>query len=80
MYPNSLTSTYFLHVPGDGYLARSSLLQLSRSPSKEGHTQFSDVPLAGSITGMHIVHNERTSEVLIVGGSDDGGVAIWSLQ
>lgn len=29
---------------------------------------------------LHLVENERTKEQLIVGGADDGSIAVWDLQ
>jgi WD repeat-containing protein 7 len=36
--------------------------------------------LDGFIVGLHQIENERTGQKLIVGGADDGSIAIWSLQ
>lgn len=38
---------------------------------------ISDVPLNGSIVALYQVQNERTKERFIVGGSDDGCIALW---
>lgn len=40
----------------------------------------SDIPLNGSITGLHLIQNDRTNERFIVGGSDDGCLAFWSQE
>jgi hypothetical protein len=29
---------------------------------------------------MHLVRNDRTGERYILGGTDDGGIAIWALE
>ncbi|KIN96873.1 hypothetical protein M404DRAFT_32838 [Pisolithus tinctorius Marx 270] len=36
--------------------------------------------IAASIQSLHFIRNERTGDAFIVGGSNDGGVAIWSLR
>ena len=41
---------------------------------------MSDVPLRGSITTLFLTENELTKERLIVGGADDGSIAIWSAE
>ncbi|CCL99455.1 uncharacterized protein FIBRA_01473 [Fibroporia radiculosa] len=63
----------------DGRLRRSSFAQLS-GKSVTPTSLESDVPLQGFITSLHIVEDERTREKFIVGGADDGSIAIWSLQ
>ncbi|KAI5996026.1 hypothetical protein F5J12DRAFT_896369 [Pisolithus orientalis] len=35
--------------------------------------------IAASILSLHFIRNERTGDAFVIGGSDDGGVAIWSL-
>ena len=53
---------------------------MSSSTFDPGNIHTSDGHLDGSITGVHLVQNERTNERLIVGGSDDGSIGIWSLR
>ncbi|KAI0060412.1 WD40 repeat-like protein [Artomyces pyxidatus] len=63
----------------NGRIGRSSfpiLMYNSETPSKD----LSDVPLDGFIVSLHLVQNDRSGERLIVGGADDGSVAIWSLE
>ena len=71
---------YRLSLLGDGYIARSSLVDLVKHGAGKPSEHLSDYPLAGPITGMHMVRNERTGERRILGGSDDGAIAIWSLE
>lgn len=67
-------------LPGDGYLTQCSLVQLARGFVRpESGQHVSDIPLAGSISSMHIVMDERSGQNVIIGGADDGSVAIWSL-
>lgn len=64
----------------DGTIGRSSFANLVQVNSKLAPEDVSDVPLDGFIVGLHIAQNDRTGERLIVGGADDGSVAIWSLE
>lgn len=36
--------------------------------------------IATSIQSLHFIRSERTGDAFILGGSDDGGVALWSLR
>jgi len=65
---------------GDGTIGRSSFANLVQLNSDPAPGDVSDIPLNGCITGLHVVQNDRTGERLIVGGADDGSVAIWSLE
>lgn len=40
----------------------------------------SDIPLSGSVLGLQSLQNVRTGEKLLMGGADDGSVAVWSLM
>ena len=68
------------HAVGDGTIGRSSFANLVQLKSDLAPEDASDIPLNGSIVGLHINQNDQTGEKLIVGGSDDGSVAIWSLE
>lgn len=46
--------------------------------SASSFSATSDIPLDGSITSLHVVDDERTKEKFVVGGSDDGSLAVWS--
>jgi hypothetical protein len=65
---------------GDGTIGRSSFAKLVQVNSKLAPEDVSDIPLDGFIVRLHIAQNDRTGERLIVGGADDGSVAIWSLE
>lgn len=39
-----------------------------------------DIPLDGEITGLHLVDSETSGERILVGGADDGSIALWSLE
>ncbi|KAI0763531.1 WD40 repeat-like protein [Trametes elegans] len=62
----------------DGHLRRTSLLDIARSAEACSHT--SDVPLSGSIVCLDAVQDPRTGERLVVGGADDGTIAVWTLE
>jgi WD repeat-containing protein 7 len=53
---------------------------VARGFSRDVPSEVSDMPLDGYITSMHLARNDRTSEDLLIGGSDDGSIAIWSLR
>lgn len=42
--------------------------------------KISDMSLPSSILNMHLVRNDRTGKRYILGGADDGGIAIWALE
>ncbi|KAF9220526.1 WD40 repeat-like protein [Gyrodon lividus] len=78
----------------DGYLRHTSFSALAlthrqtsplgSSPSQpvEGSLfhRTSDISISASIQSLHLIRNERTGHRFIIGGSDDGGIAIWTLQ
>ncbi|KAH9983707.1 hypothetical protein BJV74DRAFT_849553 [Russula compacta] len=64
----------------DGTIGRSSFANLIQLNSDLAPGDRSDVPLHGCIVGLHIVQNDQTGERLVIGGADDGSVAIWSLE
>ncbi|KAH8982187.1 hypothetical protein EDB86DRAFT_2812394 [Lactarius hatsudake] len=75
-----LELTHIVLGYSDGTIGRSSFAKLVHLNSKLAPEDVSDIPLDGLIVGLHIAQNDRTGERLIVGGADDGSVAIWSLE
>ncbi|KAF8260917.1 hypothetical protein EI94DRAFT_1747183 [Lactarius quietus] len=75
-----LELTHIILGYSDGTVGRSSFAKLVQVDSKLAPEDVSDVPLDGFIVRLHIAQNDRTGERLIVGGADDGSVAIWSLE
>ncbi len=67
-------------VVGDGTIGRSSFSNLVQLNSVPPPGDISDIPLNGYVIGLHVVQNDLTGERLVVGGADDGSVAIWSLE
>jgi hypothetical protein len=65
---------------GDGTIGRSSFPNLVQLNSVPAPGDISDIPLKGYVIGLHVIQNDRTGERLVVGGADDGSVAIWSLE
>ncbi|KAI0754509.1 WD40 repeat-like protein [Daedaleopsis nitida] len=62
----------------DGHLARSSLQEFTRhSPVP---SQKTELPLPGTIVAVAVVHNPRTGERALVGGADDGTLAVWAFD
>ncbi|OJA15937.1 hypothetical protein AZE42_02647 [Rhizopogon vesiculosus] len=52
----------------------------SASGSDVPFDKVSDTHLPSSISHMHLVRNDRTGKRYILGGTDDGGIAIWALE
>jgi hypothetical protein len=65
---------------GDGTIGRSSFPNLVQLNSVPAPGDISDIPLKGYVIGLHVIQNDLTGERLVVGGADDGSVAIWSLE
>jgi hypothetical protein len=65
---------------GDGTIGRSSFPDLVQLNSVPSPGDISDIPLKGYVIRLHVIQNDRTGERLVVGGADDGSVAIWSLE
>ena len=65
---------------GDGTIGRSSFPDLVQLNSVPAPGDISDIPLKGYVIRLHVIQNDRTGERLVVGGADDGSVAIWSLE
>ncbi|KAK7054386.1 hypothetical protein VNI00_003580 [Paramarasmius palmivorus] len=64
----------------DGKLRQCSLLQLCRKRlSQNPFDKVSEYTLDGFIVHLQVVKNMRTNERVIIGGADDGSVAIWTL-
>ncbi|KAI9066035.1 WD40 repeat-like protein [Trametes sanguinea] len=60
----------------DGSLSRTSFKDAIRN---ERGTS-SNLSLPGAILALDVVQNHRTGERCLVGGADDGTIAIWSLE
>ncbi|KAG7088816.1 hypothetical protein E1B28_012775 [Marasmius oreades] len=74
------TSTILLGY-SDGRVRQTSLMQICRKRSSEiSFFKESDQPLDGYIVCLQAVRDLRTNEHLIVGGADDGSIAIWSMH
>jgi hypothetical protein len=63
---------------GDGRLRRISFDNLFKGKIISSSFEVSDIPLNGYITTLHLVENDRTKEMIFVGGADDGSLAFWS--
>lgn len=48
--------------------------------SSDSVSHASNLPLQGAIVSLHVVETDKTKEALIVGGADDGSVAIWAVE
>ncbi|OCH87320.1 hypothetical protein OBBRIDRAFT_889871 [Obba rivulosa] len=64
----------------DGHLGRSSLSRCTVNSAGDAVSDFSDIPLNGYITSIFTADNERTEEKFLVGGADDGSIAVWALE
>ncbi|KAI0770640.1 WD40 repeat-like protein [Fomes fomentarius] len=74
MLPHELDSIIIGYA--DGLLSRTTLFELARHSSDS--SQKSDMPLPGAIVSMEVVKNHRTGERALIGGADDGTIAVWS--
>ncbi|KAL6301983.1 hypothetical protein BKA93DRAFT_436971 [Sparassis latifolia] len=64
----------------DGLLGRTSFRCLISSQGTQASEEKSDISLSDHIHALHLVQNERTKRRFVVGGGDDGSVAIWTLD
>ncbi|CAL1713651.1 unnamed protein product [Somion occarium] len=64
----------------DGHIRRSSLQDVTRDADEGNPKNISDLPLPGDVLSIHLAVNGRTGERLLIGGADDGGIAIWDLE
>ncbi|KAF9265238.1 WD40 repeat-like protein [Marasmius fiardii PR-910] len=65
----------------DGRVRQTSLMQICRKRSSEAvFSKVSDQPLDGYIVCLQEVRDLRTNDRLIMGGADDGSIAIWSIS
>ncbi|KIK67043.1 hypothetical protein GYMLUDRAFT_216928 [Collybiopsis luxurians FD-317 M1] len=65
----------------DGLLRQSSFVKFCDEKfSPDDCTVCSDVPLAGKIVSLHVAKNNRTKVQFILGGGDDGSIAVWSMD
>jgi len=93
---NIHASTVKLKQPhlGDGYIRQascsaflshchepaSSPLLAAHGDKKQLFDAQSRVSISSSIQSLHFIRNESTGDAFIVGGSDDGGITVWSLR
>ncbi|KAG9227453.1 hypothetical protein CCMSSC00406_0000901 [Pleurotus cornucopiae] len=62
----------------DGLIRQTPWTHMSGEAAKESFDKVSDVPLDGYIASLFLVDNRRTKERFIVGGADDGSLAVWA--
>lgn len=65
----------------DGSLSRVSfpdLIRLNGALPRQSAGELSG-RLSGKVTSLHLVQDPRTTDSFVLGGSDDGGIGIWSL-
>ncbi|KAJ4468166.1 hypothetical protein J3R30DRAFT_3715082 [Lentinula aciculospora] len=63
----------------DGHLRQSSFLNLCDEQfSLDDCSSCSDFALDGKIVSLHLAKNERTNTKYLIGGGDDGSIAIWT--
>ncbi|EIW81457.1 hypothetical protein CONPUDRAFT_124586 [Coniophora puteana RWD-64-598 SS2] len=65
----------------DGLLRQTSLPRMA-IPAADSDTfvKMSDVPMNGAVQSIFVVQHDRTKERFVVGGADDGGLGVWSLD
>lgn len=59
-------------------MSQTSFLNIASWKIHSPTSLTSDIALPGAILGLHLIQNVRTGEELLVGGSDDGSVGVWS--
>lgn len=65
----------------DGYLRRTTFKELlGEIDALTSIGEPSDQALEGAIVCLHLCRNERSGEYYLVGGTDGGVVAVWTLQ
>ncbi|KIY52426.1 WD40 repeat-like protein [Fistulina hepatica ATCC 64428] len=64
----------------DGFVRRTDFEKLCVPYHGEPFVRTSDLPLAGYISVLHVVDNGRTKERFLIGGADDGSVALWNID
>lgn len=62
----------------DGRIRRTTLL--GGAQNSDASAQWSDFALPGAVLALDVVQNHRTGERVLVGGADDGTIAIWALE
>ncbi|OJT12977.1 WD repeat-containing protein 7 [Trametes pubescens] len=62
----------------DGRICRTTLTEAAQN--SDASAQWSDFALPGAILALDVVQNHRTGERVLVGGADDGTIAIWALD
>ncbi|KIJ60314.1 hypothetical protein HYDPIDRAFT_177510 [Hydnomerulius pinastri MD-312] len=74
--------TSFSALASAGRYAPPSHSSSSAGDAMEGSFfhRTSDISVSAPVQSLHLIRNERTGERFIVGGSDDGGIAVWTLQ
>ncbi|KAH7885158.1 hypothetical protein F5I97DRAFT_1937434 [Phlebopus sp. FC_14] len=69
---------------GDGLMRQTSfstLVSSCRTTSPQlSFEKASNISVSSSIQTLHLIRNERAGDRFIIGGCDDGGLAIWSLD
>ncbi|TFK73197.1 WD40 repeat-like protein [Pluteus cervinus] len=69
---------FIIQGHSDGYLRQYPLPQMSGKLNTP--QRVSDTALSGCITTLQTVQNSRTKETYIIGGADDGSIAIWTMN
>lgn len=64
----------------DGRLRQASFLDLCDENLSVNEHPTSDVALSSRIVELHLAKNDRTNVPYIVGGGDDGSIAIWTAE
>lgn len=68
-------------IAANGYLAISSFTDLSASPTSTPITlRKSSRALRGKVVHLSLTRNIRTGQSIVVGGGDDGSVALFDAR
>lgn len=78
-FPFVLTSI-FTEISDDGIIRRCSITQMACLSPRSLFSATSDIPLDGSIVSLNVINDERIKDQFIIGGSDDGCLAVWTYK
>lgn len=69
---------YRIIYSDDGFIRCLPFTRLVKSSCEA--SEVSDMPLQGNVVSLHVVESERTKERLVIGGADDGTIAVWATK
>lgn len=80
LYSNGSEHSMNSFLTDDGLIRQTHWTHMSGESAKDSFDKVSDMPLDGYIASLFLVDNRRTKERFVVGGADDGSLAVWALE